>query len=264
MKVSMFPESQAALVIGHPGHELRVYGWLSSVRPQVFVLTDGSGGTGLGRLGSSSQVLTEAGATPGEIYGYFSDSEIYQAVLNHDVASFLAVVDCLVEKFIRGHIKVVVSDANEGFNPTHDLCREITFAAVEKVRRMTARTIPQYEFRLTEWENGTTDTHHDCSIHVKLSDDALAAKLKACLAYEGLRDEVERALAARGAEYFRAECLKRVSGWSPLEDGYKPQYETWGERRVAEGKYSFVLRFQEHVGPIFRALRLHSTGEQYN
>lgn len=32
---------RAALVVAHPGHELRVYGWLEQARPRVFVLTDG-------------------------------------------------------------------------------------------------------------------------------------------------------------------------------------------------------------------------------
>ena len=32
-----------ALVIGHPGHELLVHGWLEVARPIVFVFTDGSG-----------------------------------------------------------------------------------------------------------------------------------------------------------------------------------------------------------------------------
>ena len=32
-----------ALLLGHPGHELKVLGWLAENRPRVYVLTDGSG-----------------------------------------------------------------------------------------------------------------------------------------------------------------------------------------------------------------------------
>src|SRR5207253_5484219 len=35
------PGGRAALVIAHPGHELRVYHWLRLARPSVFILTDG-------------------------------------------------------------------------------------------------------------------------------------------------------------------------------------------------------------------------------
>jgi hypothetical protein len=36
--IPTLPDSPAALVIGHPGHELRVHGWMEHARPQVFVL----------------------------------------------------------------------------------------------------------------------------------------------------------------------------------------------------------------------------------
>ena len=43
MKAST-PEAvgRTALFVAHPGHELRIYGWLERARPQVHVLTDGS------------------------------------------------------------------------------------------------------------------------------------------------------------------------------------------------------------------------------
>src|ERR1700730_3576329 len=72
--------TRAALVIGHPGHELRVYGWLASARPQVFILTDGSGTTGIGRTASSSRVLAGAGSPLGKICAPFSDAGIYEAI----------------------------------------------------------------------------------------------------------------------------------------------------------------------------------------
>ena len=44
------PKASAALILGHPGHELRVYGWTRSIRPLTFVITDGSGASGISRL----------------------------------------------------------------------------------------------------------------------------------------------------------------------------------------------------------------------
>ena len=43
---------RCALVVAHPGHELRVYGWLALRKPDVYILTDGSGHTGNSRLDS--------------------------------------------------------------------------------------------------------------------------------------------------------------------------------------------------------------------
>ena len=40
----------------------------------------------------------------------------------------------------------VVTDAAEGYNPTHDLCRTITGVAVELAGRAGARPLPLYEY----------------------------------------------------------------------------------------------------------------------
>ena len=80
----------AALVVAHPGHELRVHGWLEKARPQVFVLTDGSGPTGSSRLRSTTRVLDRAGATAGCIYGRLADRVFYQALLAGRPEGFLS------------------------------------------------------------------------------------------------------------------------------------------------------------------------------
>src|SRR4029077_12021317 len=65
--------TSAALVVAHPGHELRVHGWLERHRPVVFVLTDGSGSTASSRLHSTQRILLRAEARQGSIFGRFSD-----------------------------------------------------------------------------------------------------------------------------------------------------------------------------------------------
>ncbi len=77
----------AALIVGHPGHELRVHGWLEVARPLVFVLTDGSGRTGNSRVSSTKSIVNQAGATPGRLFGAITDEAAYEAILNHDFGS---------------------------------------------------------------------------------------------------------------------------------------------------------------------------------
>ena len=77
-------------MIAHPGHELRVHHWLEIAAPQVFVLTDGSGHGGVSRLASTTRLLERAGATPGPIYGRFSDRDLYHALLARDWPLFAA------------------------------------------------------------------------------------------------------------------------------------------------------------------------------
>ncbi|MFL5382176.1 MAG: hypothetical protein ACJ8GN_06645, partial [Longimicrobiaceae bacterium] len=86
------------LVVAHPGHELRVYGWLESAAPLVCVLTDGSGSGGEARLESTTRLLAGTGARPGSIYGRMSDREIYTAILDHDFACFTDLAEQLAEE----------------------------------------------------------------------------------------------------------------------------------------------------------------------
>src|SRR5206468_10486420 len=79
------PGRRAALVIAHPGHELRVHAWVELAQPLAFVLTDGSGHTGQSRLASTSRLLDQTGASSGGIYGRLTDGVLYTAIHRSEV-----------------------------------------------------------------------------------------------------------------------------------------------------------------------------------
>src|SRR5215467_15612703 len=83
------PFRRPAVVVGHPGHELKVFGWIAEHRPQVHVITDGSGRQGVSRLPSTAKLLAGLSAEPGDIFGSASDAEIYRALLETDIPFFL-------------------------------------------------------------------------------------------------------------------------------------------------------------------------------
>ena len=105
-----FPRGKAALVLAHPGHELRCYHWFEQARPLVYVLTDGSGHHGTSRLGSTTTLLRAVGATRGSIYGRFPDRVLYQALLGQDDALLQALASELAEGLLRAEIDYVVAD----------------------------------------------------------------------------------------------------------------------------------------------------------
>lgn len=251
---------RCALVLGHPGHELKVFGWMSEYKPRVFLITDGSGHQGLPRTLSTAALLTELGSEPGELFGALSDGEIYRAMLDTDVRLFLNLVDRIADSFLKHKISLVAGDAAEGFNPTHDLCRALINAAVVKTQRATGRTIANFEFSLTEWEQNSPEPQHDDHCHHFLLDDPLlASKLAAAAAYVELKNEVRMAIALRGKEYFRVECLRGVVEPAAAWNGSpKPAYEAWGQHRVQEGKYRAVIRFDQHIRPILEAILEHA------
>jgi hypothetical protein len=241
------------LVIAHPGHELRVHGWLGRARPRVLVLTDGSGRSGTSRLDSTRRLLDRAAAPPGALFGRSSDQAMYEAMLAGDVELFRALArelaTCLADA------DYVVGDAAEGYNPTHDVCRLLIDAAAAHVGRGRGRPLPSFAFPLVGPPcAGGAPAPGD--VELVLDDAELERKLGAAAGYPELVGEVEEALRDVGKEAFRREALRRVEHRASALSvgGAPPFYERHGERRVAEGAYASVLRRREHVLPIAESL----------
>lgn len=237
------------LVIAHPGHELRVHGWLERARPRVIVLTDGSGRTGTSRLLATARVLARAGATHGPVFGRLTDRDVYAALLGCDVALFRDLADAIAAGIEDADY--VVGDAAEGYNPTHDVCRLLVDAAVARVRRRRA-SIASFAFPLVGPPAEAAPGPHD--VDLSLDDAAFARKVDAARRYVELDREVRSALDGLGADAFRHERLEHVAETTVAATGDVPFYERHGERRVAEGVYAHVLRRDQHVVPIAAAL----------
>jgi hypothetical protein len=261
--------SSPALVVGHPGHELKMFGWMAEHRPHVYVITDGSGRQGVSRMPSTLKLLSAMDAERGETFGAVSDAGVYRALLETNLQFFLNLLAGLADSFIRRGVDFVAGDASEGYNPTHDICRALINAAVELAEKATGRAIPNYEFRLTEWEQNCEDLHDSRCLHLRLEDDMLRRKLKAAADYGELKEEVQKAITARGEQYFQIECLRKVSAVADevacaakpgVKPSVQPYYESFGEKRVAEGEYISVIRYKEHMLPVLNALRDHVAG----
>lgn len=275
------PPARPALIVAHPGHELRVYGWLEAALPCVCVLTDGSGRTERSRLASTTKVLEATGATPGPLYGEMSDPEFYKALLDFDHSRFTRIVDELVSMFLRERVDFAVGDAEEGYNPAHDVCRLVVNAAVRVASRVAGTPVANYDFTLVAPPGRCPEALRSDAVWLKLDGETLSRKLAAARNYPELRAEVEAALSGAGsvglrehpgiatrhgsdfggagAGDFSIECLRPVDarrGCVPLFGG-RPFYEEYGERQVALGHYSRVLRYRDHVLPLAAALDSH-------
>src|SRR5713226_6308483 len=99
---------RAALVVAHPGHELRVHHWLERARPLVLVLTDGSGHTDCSRIHKTTALLERTGAVSGRIYGRLSDRDLYRAILSGDADLFIGLADEIASILDREGVEYVV------------------------------------------------------------------------------------------------------------------------------------------------------------
>lgn len=273
---------RAALVVAHPGHELRVYGWLEATRPRVFVLTDGSGRSSRSRIASTDEVLACAGAAPGDIYARLTDTDLYTAILDHDTRLFTGLAEELADALIRENIMCVAGDAVEGYNPAHDACRLVINAAVALANKSLNGRVANFDFTLVGRPDECPESARASALWMHLNDETFSRKLRAARNYPELAAEVEAALSGVGSaglkahpdiairsgiskgatdggasgETFRVECLRPARASEQPFAG-PPFYEQYGERQVAAGYYPRVLRYREHMLPLAEALRSH-------
>ncbi|MEW6212783.1 MAG: hypothetical protein AB1631_30940 [Acidobacteriota bacterium] len=246
--------NSGALIIAHPGHELRVYGWIARVRPIVFVLTDGSGHAGRSRLDSTTAILDQLGARRGSVYGRLTDKQLYAAILDHECALLANLIEEIADALIADEITLVAGDAMEGYNSGHDLCRVIADAAVKRASRRSGSEIASFDFPLTGHPDSCSESARN-AIRLELDDQTFDRKIAAARRYRELFNDVEQAFREHGEEAFRVECLRPVVEECIAPFDEPPFYESYGERQVAAGYYDRVLRYRQHFLPLALELR---------
>jgi AcrR family transcriptional regulator len=271
---------KAALVIAHPGHELCVFGWVETVSPKVFILTDGSGRSGIPRLASTTKILAQTGASVGSIYGRFTDQNVYEAILNHNYKIFEQLIEELAEALVGEEIKYVAGDAAEGYNPIHDTCRLVIDGAVDLARRRSGRQITNTDFLLYAPHDNHPHELRPAAMWLTLDDVLLERKLEVARAYPELKPDIDAMLERQtletlqrfpelsadfddmvtrtmGTDAYRTECLRLVTtstaGNGP--SGEIPFYERYGQLLVSEGTYDRAISHRDHIVPLGEAIR---------
>ena len=281
---TIFPPSPAALVVAHPGHEIRLHGWLELARPRIFILTDGSGRASRSRLGATTAYLSSCGVESGSLYGRFTDREVYLALLARDFSFFLRLADELADSFLREGIGYVSGDATEGYNSTHDACRLLINAAVEMAGRSAGRPIRNFDFPVVNRPDHCPAGRRALMIRLQLDGEQFRRKISSARKYyPELAAEVENAYGAdsrgtlidylaltegersefarSGLDMFRLECLRPVIPEEDDDASFSPSgppfYERHAEKLVAAGHYRQAIRYRDHLLPLSAALREH-------
>jgi hypothetical protein len=234
------------LLVAHPGHELLLHGWISRNKPVVHVLTQGEAHSSAGRLAATAGFLRGLGARQGTIFGRLSDGEAYAMILERNTALLVSLVTELAEQFERDRPAILVSDAAEGYNPVHDLCRLIGGAAIV----MAGVATKQYEYAVVN----DPDSSDAAAIVIALTAAEHAAKMEKARAQAASLADIDELVSRYGADTYRRETLSPVRDWTAIDDGAPPLYEQYGEQRVAAGLYRTVIRRREHMLPLRDAL----------
>jgi len=276
------PLGNGALSIAHPGHELRLYGFLQKAKPYLFLLTDGTSRNNPCTREHTRRLLPPAYNERKETFFDLADYSkpegegrnmkdvyIYTELLAGRVYFFEYYTKFIAGLFVEKKIDYVVADASEGNHVIHEMCRIMTDAAIKHVKKITGRTIINYEYAVTKpYNDGISE---DC-IQIELDDEARMGKINAIANYHPcilselrpnlaldqniilqLRDmptgmdEVKKMIEQVNPEFFRKEYIRPYIYVEPSE---KPFYETHGEKLVSQGIYTEAITYEKHIKPI--------------
>lgn len=254
-------EPASALLLSHPGHELRLHGFVERARPLVWVVTDGSGRQAAKRTRSSAAVIRSVGARAGAVFGRMSDRELYAAVRGGELALFIALAQEIADALVSQAIVRLVSDAPEHRILAHDLIAAVADAAVALAERR-GHAVAHYDFPLHAAPETCPPHALERAVRVELDDEALARKRSAAERYPEIAGEVAHDRLQHGDRAFRVELLRPVGRpFARIRPLGSPPWQLHGEELVRAGVYPEAIRYDRHVAPIVDGLRRFATGE---
>ncbi len=237
---------RSALILSHPGHELRIYKFLEVHQPLVYVLTDGSGAKAKSQIDSTAKVLQKTGASPGKVFGRFTDREFHEVIFHQKIGILYDLIEELEEDLKARGIELLAGDACEGFHPTHDLCRYLINALASRCG------LENYDFTIEGPPHECPNELKKKALWIYLSDEDVERKLAGATHYPELLPQVKGVLRRQGRTPFLTECLRpveesqRFKTWeTPL-----PFYESYTTKQAKEGKNCKVISFEKHLRPL--------------
>lgn len=205
------PKGNYALAIAHPGHEMRLYGLLETVKPFTFILTDGSEKTGNDLMGYSIRTIDRAitrdiklnhiqrgmgdkfkrifNITIGEHdkRQHLKDSWIYYYVQNLQTGLLASFTDMMVKNMIKYKVDNLICDASEDYHLSHEVVRMLSELAILKVQSITGKEIKLFEYSV----NKNYIPSPPQAVHLlELNEEQLDRKLNALIDYPNAVDEL--------------------------------------------------------------------------
>ncbi len=249
-------EGPSALIVAHPGHELRLTAWLARARPSVHVLTTGSRhGQSRARIDACRELVLGSGASTGDVFGWFEDRQLYAALMAGEIGTFDDTLWSLVDDLVARGAKLVICDAWQLYSPAHDLVHLLARSAAAIAQRILGHKIAVLEFGVVAPGQSLVDAEARERRRITLSSEEKLRKLLYVSRYPDIEQEAAEFL--QGDQSLLAvERFDSPLDWADLAPapGVIPLYEKFGEERVAAGHYKTVLRWS-HVAPFVEALR---------
>lgn len=250
------PDRRSAAFVAHPGHELRLHGWLSRAKPVCMILTTGSrSGTDRNRLQASARIVESAGGQCSRLFGAVLDRDLYGMILAGDATPFRKWTEKLADILVTSRTEQLVVDGWQLYSVSHDLTHIIGRLAAERASRALGYKVEVLQYEVVPALLAECSDSGKPAFELNLSDDELKAKLAAIDSYPGIEFELIEIRQIEEEGHARTE---RFFVPPPIADvirppSTKPKYESYGEARLADGIYQDVIRWH-HVEKIIHHL----------
>lgn len=238
------------LLIGQPGHELKILEWLKTYQPDIVILTKGEGSTRSARLDQSLLLLHELGLQIRTDYlTPLSDEEVYETILAKQGKALLKMWFDSLHKLIKAEqFTALVSESAEGCNLMSELCR-ILANQLSKQLCLEGYELLNLEFPLIK----EVSHNHPPKMEMHLNPEQLKDKMDLARHYaqgdQRFAEKIETAFLDFGETFFKIERLYPAQPTDYEKNQIpisKPEFEIIGEQRQQEGIYKTVIT-SEHL-----------------
>lgn len=250
--------AKRVVVIGHPAHELAIYGLLQRHQPHVVVITDGGGPE---RERQSREGLERIGLLENATYLGYSESSFYDALLDRDDELFARVAEDLRVELERLQPDQVFCDAIEFYNPVHDITRPMVLRALQGLPEAALYEIPLVYQKPAETESyeiqRVPEALAERRFQYHLTSEELAHKTHARdHIYLNLREQAGPEFLVITPEHLALEEIAEASGAfpEPAPSGRVLRYDWRAELLKQEGSITRAITYQEHFLPAVDAL----------
>ena len=236
--------------LAHPGHEVRLYGWIAKTKPTVHVLTTGSRHTRrMERLNACARILDGLGAAKGVLFGEVFDTELYEAILMQRMETFHTWTDALRDSLVDAGTTLVVCDGWQSFSVAHDLASVIArVAAGEAGHDITVLEFaPVPESLPGVFDMGSPVYEFD------LADALKREKKSVAMSVPDLHELAEYIDREGEQNLLRERFYHPCPAAALLDPPQTPLYERYGEERVRAGHYKRAIGWK-HLRPIVEGL----------
>ena len=242
------------VLVAHPGHEIRLYGWIARTKPAVNVLTKGSRHTRrMERLDACAAILDRLGARRGALFGEVFDTALYESILMQRTERFHAWTDALRDSLVDAGTTLVICDGWQSFSVAHDLASLIARVAAAEAADKAGHDVAVLEFApVPESLPGVIDLG-PAAYEFELTDALKLEKSAVAKSIPDLHELNEYIGTSAEADLLRERFYRPCPLSVLLDPPVTPLYERYGRERVSAGLYDRVIGW-ESMRPIVESL----------